>query len=75
MNRYIIVDAELVDYGFINQSLNNGLESIRYNDVKTKAVLKVPDPIPDELLDYKSYTHAEILIVLGDAEWQDNPLD
>ena len=57
---YIIIDAKDITDSMISASMNSDT-TLRYNNDKTKAILKFNTKFPDAMRGYKKYNHEEIL--------------
>lgn len=67
---YIVIPTTEITIAMVNRSVNKKIENIRSNDLGTKLLLEVEEPVPSIYDNYAWKTHEDILVILQDAEWQ-----
>jgi len=67
MNRkYIIVNSDEVSSLDFSKVMETSVDTLRYNNDKTKTFIKFTGDTPDFLEGKAEYTHSEILSILND---------
>jgi hypothetical protein len=74
MRNYVIIDASEVSSVDFNQVLETSADTLRYNLAGTQTFVKFEGGTPSFLAGKTTYDRSEMLTILANEEWSDDPI-